>query len=55
MAIQLDHFLILSVVIFIYAIDVAFGAFSYNLSVFFSVSCMWLTDEKARVIHIERL
>ena len=34
MAIQLDHFLILSVVIFIYGSDVAFGEFSYNLNVF---------------------
>ena len=34
MAIQLDNFLILSVVIFIYASDVAFGEFSYNLNVF---------------------
>ena len=36
-----------SVVIFTDASDVAFGAFSCNLNVF-SVSCMWLTDEKGQ-------
>ena len=38
-----------SVVIFTDASDVAFGEFYSNLKVFFSVSCMWLRDENARV------